>query len=81
MPKNERRFTALLTKDDDEKLSTLCKQNADSKGATIRRGIRALYAMEILGHPTCANGLTCYVPHMHRGSQAPLLVPPPAPVS
>jgi hypothetical protein len=79
MPRNERRFTALLTKDDDEKLKALCLQNKDSKGATIRRCIRALYAMEVLMEPTCASGIKCYVPHMHRGLQAPLIVPPPAP--
>lgn len=81
MPKNERRFTTLLTKDDDEKLIALCQKNTDSKGATIRRCIRSLYAMEILGHPTCASGLSCYVPHMHRGAQQPIIVPPPAPVA
>jgi hypothetical protein len=73
------RFTALLTVDDDKALRALCDQNNCSKGEVLRRGIRSLYAMEILCQPTCASGLKCFVPHYHINMQGQLPMAPPPP--
>lgn len=69
MPKNDVRFTALMTADDDKKLEALAKLSGDSKNQILRRGLRALYAMDVLGRPTCANGHACFVPNMHSNLQ------------
>lgn len=69
MPKNDVRFTALMTADDDKKLDALAKESGDSKNQVIRRAVRALYVMDVLKIPTCANGHSCFVPNMHTGLQ------------
>lgn len=67
--KNEVRFTALMTADDHKRLLAIAAQSGDSKNQVLRRGLRALYMMEVLGRPTCANGHNCFVPNMHQNLQ------------
>jgi hypothetical protein len=62
----DRKFTVLLSQDDDNKLNAVCDQTQESKGAAIRRFIRAAYAMQCAGQPVCASGMRCFVPHMHQ---------------
>ncbi len=74
MKKVTRKFTVLFTPDDDDKLNAICAAKQISKGEALRRCIRSMYAMEILSHPTCANGMRCLVPHYHH-QQMPLPEP------
>ena len=81
MKKMERKFTVLLSQEDDEKLIAVCDVTQESKGAVLRRLIRSSYSMQVLHQPVCANGMRCYVPHMHQAQTFIPDAPPPPPTT
>lgn len=69
-------FNILMEEGRHRKLTALAADMGISKSAVCRQLIDNLYQMRIGKSPTCANGQTCFVAHMHPPAQT---VPAPQP--
>jgi len=78
MPSQHHSFNILLTPEGRNQLSALATNWDLSRGAVVRRLIKAAYAMTAQDTPTCASCAPCFVPHLHRpNAPAPSTSPAP----
>ncbi len=75
MSNRTKSFNVVLSPTEYHMLQSLADQKHFSKGLLVRELIRARYQMVFNASPQCANGMPCYVPHMHTAT-APVAAAP-----